>query len=169
MKFISTVSLLFMLFSCGIFNAIFELPERYVERDVKPEEMVGTWAITSESETDVDNFVTKFPDWGASVPWKTFTLNNDGSCELELEIDWLSKSYSKDIISKSMTSCSWNLAAEENLSNKTSPILKLKLEYPNNLYMLYSLYIFEENSELIVWDFIGDPDDFHPQDFVIVK
>lgn len=169
MKFISPIASLYIVLGCGILSAIFGLPERYIERDVKPEEMVGTWSITSDSETDVNDFVREFPDWGASAPWKTFTLNSDGSCKLEFEDDWLGKSYSNDVISNSITSCSWNLAMEENLSGKTSPVLKLEIEYPNNHYMMYSLYIFEENSELTLWDFIGDPDDFYPQDFVKVK
>ena len=42
MKSLSIVASLVIVFGCGIINTIFDLPERYIERDVKAEEMVGT-------------------------------------------------------------------------------------------------------------------------------
>jgi hypothetical protein len=170
MKLFSTFAIFSIIFGCGIMNTIFGLPERYIERDVKVAEMVGTWNVTPNSEIDVNKFVIRSPDWGASAPWKTITLNSDGSCRVELKTGWLGKQYSNDvIITSQMTSCSWNLAKEENPSHTISPVLELNFEYPDNYSISYSLYIFEENGELIVWDFIGDPDDFHPQNFVKVK
>jgi hypothetical protein len=168
MKFFSAVASFFIIFGCGIMNVIFELPERYIEREVSVEEMIGTWNVTSDGESRVNNFVKTYPEWGASAPWKTFTLKSDGSCNVELKNDWLGDFHSA-LAAKSMTSCSWSLAKEENLSNKMSPVLKLAFEYSKNYSAKFSLYIFEENGKLIVWDFIGDPDDFLPQDFIKVK
>ena len=150
-------------------NVIFDLPERYIERDVKAEEMIGTWNITPDSEVDVNNFIKKFPDWSGFAPWKTFTLNSDGSCGVELDTAWLGDSYSKDVAVVKTTSCNWNLAEKENLSNKISPILELGFDYLDSNGLMTSLYIYEENSKLILWGFIGDPDDFRPQDFVKVE
>ena len=147
---------------------IFELPERYIERDVKTEEMVGTWNVTSESEADVNKFLRTSPGWSISAPWKTFTLNSDGSCSVEIKNDWLGDFYS-DLATKSMKSCSWNLAREENLSHKISPVLDLDFEYSDAYSTSFSLYIVEEDGKLILWNFIGDPDDFLPQDFVKMK
>ena len=87
---------------------------------------------------------------------------------MKLKTDWLGDYYS-DLNEDSVISCSWDLAIEKNLSDKWTPVLELDLEYSNNYGALYSLYIYEENGKLIIWDFIGDPDDFHPQDFVIVE
>ena len=61
------------------------------------------------------------------------------------------------------------LAEKENLSNKISPVLELGFDYPDSNGLMTSLYIYEENSKLILWGFIGDPDDFRPQDFVKVE
>ena len=169
MKFFSIIASLVIVFGCGIMNVIFELPERYIERDVKAEEMVGIWNIAPDSEVDVNNFIEKFPDWDGFAPWKTFTLNSDGSCSVELDTAWLGDSYSNDVAVVKTTSCNWNLAKQENLSNKISPVLELGFDYPDSNGLMTSLYIYEENSKLILWGFIGDPDDFRPQDFVKVE
>ena len=169
MKFFSIIASLVIVFGCGIMNVIFGLPERYIERDVKAEEMVGIWNITPDSEFDVNEFIKKFPDWSGFAPWKTFTLNSDGSCSVELDTVWLGDSYFTDVPVVNTTSCNWNLAKQENLSNKISPVLELSFDYPDSNGLMTSLYIYEENIKLILWGFIGDPDDFRPQDFVKVK
>jgi hypothetical protein len=168
MKFLSTVASLFVLFGCGIMSLIFGLPERYIERDVQTDEMIGNWSVTEESKTILNGWIKQNPDWGINVPWNTFTLNNDGSCEIELQTGWLSK-FDSDLATKEMKACSWSLAKEKNLSGKLSPVLLFDLEYPDNYDEKFSLYIFEQDGNLIVWDFIGDPDDFVPQDFVKVN
>jgi hypothetical protein len=63
MKLLPALVSVFIVFGCGILSVIFDLPERYIERDVTPEEMVGTWNIISDSEADVREFVAKFSDW----------------------------------------------------------------------------------------------------------
>jgi hypothetical protein len=169
MKFFSIIASLVTVFGCGIMSFIFDLPERYIERDVKTKELVGTWNITPESEVDVNNFIKKFPDWGGFAPWKTFTLNGDGSCSIEIYAAWLGDSYSNDEPTVKTTSCNWNLAKEENLSNKISPVVELSFSYSGSNGQMWSFYIYEENSKLILWSFIGDADDFRPQDFVKVE
>ena len=61
MKFISSLASLSIIFGCGILSLMFGLPERYIERDVKEEEMVGTWSITPDSESDVNDFLQRYP------------------------------------------------------------------------------------------------------------
>jgi len=168
MKFFSSVVSLLIIFGCGIMTVLFGLPERYIERDVNMDEMVGTWSVTPESESYVNSWVNRHYDWGIIAPWRSFMLNGDGSCKIEIQTDWLDASYSK-LPTANMTSCSWTLDKERNPSNKISPVLELTIEYPNNYGGIFSLYIFEENGGLIVWNFIGDPDDFLPQDFVKLK
>lgn len=173
MKVILSIATIAIIYGCGILSLVFDLPERYIDREVKTGEMIGTWSITSDSEAEVNQFVQKYPEWGISAPWKSITLNGDGSCNVKLEISWLSgtsvsptDAYSKSVISNDIISCAWGLAKNENLSGKMSPVIKLALEYPGNYGARYSLYIVEENGELILWNFIGDPDDFRTQDFV---
>jgi hypothetical protein len=169
-KLLSAFVSISMIFGCGIMSVIFGLPERYIEREMTPEEMVGTWNITSESETDVREFVAKFSDWDAYMPFTSLTLNGDGTCSGEYRANWLDEVASTDISIIHTTSCSWDLLKEENLSGKISPVVRLSFEYSNNSQGGgLALYVYEENDELIIWNFIGDPDDFRTQDFVRVK
>jgi hypothetical protein len=170
MKLLSAFVSIFIFFGCGILSVIFDLPERYIERDVTQEEMVGTWNITSDSEADVREFVAKFSDWDAYMPFTSLTLNDDGTCSGEYKANWLDEVASSDISIIRTTSCSWDLLKEENLSGKLSPVIRLGFEYSNNSKGGgLPLYVYEENDELILWSFIGDPDDFRTQDFVKVK
>lgn len=168
MKFFSTLAAFAVVFGCGILSAIFGLPKRYIERDVKAEELVGTWNVTPDSESDVNDFVKRFPDWGASAPWKTMVINSDGTCIVEVQIAWLS--HISDLShagANNRLPCLWRLTRDSSLDGDKVPVIKLDFEYPNDYEMGdYSLYIFEENGELIIWGFIGDPDNFRPQDFV---
>jgi hypothetical protein len=169
MKFITAVALLSIFFGCGILNVIFGMPKRYIKRDVTPEEMVGIWTITSDSEADVKEFINRFPDWVAYTPWKTITLNDDGTCKVESDLNWMGEDHVSDTSVDKIISCSWELGKEENLNGKQSPVLEWNLEYSSNHGSMRSLYIYEENGELILWNFIGDPDDFRVQDFVKAK
>jgi hypothetical protein len=170
MKLLSAFVSITIIFGCGILSAIFDFPERYIERDITPEEMVGTWNITSDSEADVREFATKFSDWHAYMPFTSLTLNGDSTCIGEYRANWLDKVASSDISIIRTTSCSWDLLKEENLSHKVSPVIRLDFEYSINIPGGgLPLYVYEENDRLIVWSFIGDPDDFSTQDFVKVK
>jgi hypothetical protein len=170
MKLMSAFVSISMIFGCGIMSVIFGLPERYIERDLTPEETVGTWNITSDSEADVREFVAKFSDWDAFMPFTSLTLNGDGTCSGEYKANWLDEVASSDISLIRTTSCSWHLVKEENLSGKISPVIRLDFEYSNNSRGGgLPLYAYEENDELILWSFIGDPDDFRTQDFIKVK
>jgi hypothetical protein len=52
------------------------------------------------------------------------------------------------------------------VNGKDTSMINLYFEYPKNYGMLNYLYIHEENNSLILWYFIGDPDDFRPQEFM---
>jgi len=171
MKFILGIVTLGIIFGCGIMSVIFGLPNHYIERAVKADELVGTWNITAESEDSVNEFVKKLPDWSINPPWKTITLNSDGTCLVKLETGWLGDyAYPNDVITNNITSCSWELGTERSLADteangKDVPAVKFILDYPNNFSMDLSLSIYEENEELILWDLIGDPDDFNLQEY----
>jgi hypothetical protein len=174
MRFLAAVATLSLVLGCGIMSVIFGLPDRYVHREVQAGEMVGTWQITAKSEDDVNQFVKEFPDWHIMVPLTALTLNADGNCSMNLEPGW-SGGGNSDPATTSTLSCAWQLAKENVLSDtdtddKTTTVLRLgSIDTQNGYYPEYSLYIYEENGRLILWNFIGDPDDFVPQDFAKVK
>ena len=181
MKFFLAVATLLVVFGCGIMNPSYDTPKRYIDRDVKAKEMIGTWEITPESVTSVDKFINESKWWitDAPIPWKAITLNGDKTCDVRFEINWLPNEnafptsvphplISNDVLVNDMVSCRWKISTRIRV-NKEVPAFHLDFEYPNNTYSMDSLYIYEENGRLILWDFIGNPDYFIFQDFVKTK
>jgi hypothetical protein len=174
MKSILGIGSVFIFLGCGIMTVIFGLPERYIERDVQLQELVGKWQITPDSEKDLIEFQEKFPDLNdLAVPWKTIQLNEDGTCQLTLENKWTSKpsnsssGTSQDIPDKDIA-CSWKTAKVSAITNENVPGIEISTD-PSGRYG-HPLYIYEdEDKTLILWNFIGDPDDFTPQDFIKVQ
>ncbi len=153
-------------------------PQRYIEREVDKTELVGTWKITPDSESRIKTFFEKIQngdlDWEPiTAPWKTITLNEDGTCQIEFEVSW-------DIENKVLPepdagpTCTWKIKKitgyDKEFSSKYVPGLFVRLEHFNEqedrYYVYYSeCYIVEENNELVLWDFIGDPEQVEFQDF----
>jgi hypothetical protein len=165
MKYLATTAAFVVMWGCGILSLIFDSPDRYIDREVRPQEMTGTWKIIPTGETEVDAWVMEEPDWGIYLPWKAMSLNEDGSCSVAIEPGWLRAAHA-DKAAGDLLSCAWKLSEIDNLDGEPVPGLELDLKYPGNYDMLYSLYLYEENGELVLWNFIGDPDDFQTQDFV---
>ncbi|MBK9926162.1 MAG: hypothetical protein IPP66_12825 [Anaerolineales bacterium] len=171
---------IFIFLGCGILSLLFDVPNRYITREVQTQELAGEWRIKQESEERLQKFRDTFPDWPDLAPWKTIRLNNDGTCQVKLEIQWLPNykdsppeiSHSEipnDVLTNNILACSWEISTTNGITsegNKDVPSVKISIEYPNNYSRTYNLYIYEENEDLILWNFIGDPDDFVPQDFV---
>lgn len=92
MKFTATVLLFFSVLTCGIVEFLFpiEYPQRYIERKVSESELVGTWEITPDSETRVNNYFQQkdVELWALPIPWKSISLYKDGTCEVDLELSW---------------------------------------------------------------------------------
>lgn len=182
MKFFFVVALLLVVSGCSTAkDLIFGAPQRYIDRDVKAKEMIGTWEITSESETNVDKFINESKWWISDppTPWKAITLNGDKTCNIKFETKWLPNEddyptsvprplISNNILVNDMVSCTWKISTKMRVS-KAVPAIHFDFEYPNNTYSMDSLYIYEEDGKLILWDFIGNPDYFIFQDFVKTK
>lgn len=114
----------------------------------------------------LDEFLEKFPGWGSYAPWKTITLNEDFSCNAQFEDVWVRHDAFRN---SSITSCAWEITEERSVDGEDVPSIRLELTLPENRTSSYSLYIHEENNELILWEFIGDPDDFSTQDYTKVS
>jgi len=138
------------------------------------------WKVTRESEDELNKFRDTFPHWPGLAPFKTIQLNKDRTCGITIEIAWLpnyensppgihSEAIPEDVLTNNILSCSWGITKTQGFSdsgNKEVSVIEIITNYPNNYSRTYSLFIYEENDLLIFWTFIGDPDDFVPQDFV---
>jgi hypothetical protein len=179
MKSLVASGSIFIFFGCGILSLIFGLPDRYIKRDVKIQEIAGEWRITKESENKLIEFRDAFPHWPAIAPWKAIQLNADGTCKVKLEMQWLPnfensppgvphEDIPNDVLKNNILACSWKITEIDGFSdsgNKAVPAIDISINYPDSGTYNYSLYIYEEKDILILWNFIGDPDDFVPQDF----
>jgi hypothetical protein len=180
MKSLLAIGSVFLFFGCGILSFIFGLPDRYIKRDIETQELAGEWKMTPESEAELNKFRETFPDWPDFAPFKTIQLNSDKTCRVKLEIQWLPnyenspsgippEDIPNDVLTNNILACSWKITKTSGFSdsgNKEVRDIEILISYPNNYDRTYSLFIYEENNALILWTFIGDPDDFVPQDFL---
>lgn len=159
MKTISSILITGMFLGCGIVSLFFPPPDRYIYRDVKPEELTGTWQITAESQSIVDEFIIRYPDFPIAAPYETITLNADGFCL----VHWLKK---LDFAMRTgLLGCKWEIKKSSYTTGKDISLVEFAFEYFGNYTAYRSLNIFEENGELILWKYVGDPDDAVPQEF----
>ncbi len=163
--------------TCGIVEFLFpiEYPQRYIEREVNQTELLGTWEITPDSETRVNNYFQQkdVKHWALKTPWKSISLYEDGTCEVDLVISW---SLNDDMLQEpdTLPTCTWKidtiLGYNVSGSFKDVPGVFVRFEHYNKTadsYVVYysESYIVEENSELVLWNFIGDNSYFSYQDF----
>lgn len=180
MKLFSVLMTLVLFLTCGIVEFLFpvEYPQRYIEHDIKEDELIGIWEITADSENRIrDYFQNRDKFWPVSpTPWKSIMLYRDNSCEADLEFLWITES---DVLKEgAVLTCTWELdrvsGYDEIGQSKYVTGLRFRFERYNNQedrYYMYSpySYIFEENNELIIWSFIGMPDKLRYQEFKKVK
>ncbi len=161
--------------SCGILEFAFtDIPQRYIEREVKDVELVGSWKLTSDSEARIGSYVNRDSSWSVGAPWKTILFNSDGTCQVKLETPWTSNHQSVLNETDALASCTWRL--KEILGHREDgtfrDVLGISMRFEHfdsqaNMYkVLHSkLFIAEENNELILWDYIGDLANVNYQDF----
>jgi hypothetical protein len=150
MRFVLGIVVALVMFGCGIMSLIFGFPDRYIKRDVQVSELVGTWNITAESKSRMQDAE---PYTGLAIPYEYIKLNHDGTCKVDLE--------------NTRLSCSWELTKVPGLESKQVPGITLDFHEGDDYVpdTDYYLYLFEENDELILWTVIDDPDDFNLQEF----
>jgi hypothetical protein len=171
-------AMLASILACGGLAMLFEddVPKRDVKHIVKFEEfIIGTWEMTEKSNNYVENQARRVIQndvWGINAPWRKIELRADGSCYTALERSWLGK-HLQEIANKDYSACSWNLKKETVMvreQNSDVFYLGVTFHYSGKFTSWgTSFYIAEENDKLVLWSFIGDPDDYLYQDFIKVK
>ena len=157
--------------ACGL-DAFFYFPERYIERSLQRTELVGRYELTKDSEIEITAFLQKHPSWkNWGYPWKTITLNDNRTCQIELKDTWVKNSEQLfyQAHAENNLRCEWQLQDISGFAaqggTKDVPGIELRFDHGVSFTYFYSLYIVEENSTLILWDYIGDPDSLDYQDF----
>jgi hypothetical protein len=168
------------IFACGIADMFLEYPQRYIQREVQANEIVGTWKLTQDSESRINSYTPEYSGWRIK-PYKTIYIYSDGTCEYEVNNEWVTDDLQpfltedwETLYSGKRIECTWRL---ENLSGRTesgasknvpgiflmSEVYKKETDSYNVNYI--ELYIAEEDNEIILWDFIEHSYDALYQDY----
>ncbi len=179
MRHIIAFSLLSIVLSCGFCEFVFtNIPQRYIEREVEDVELVGLWTLTQDSEARIIAYIDHDESRSIGTPWKTISVNPDGTCQVKPEMLWITKRESILNNSDIFASCTWKskevLGSSEDGTSKKVPGVFLRFERFNNQTEMYEVYytdlfISEENNELILWSYIGNPANVKYQDFKKTK
>ncbi len=162
MRFFSSIFVTLVVFGCFI-GGILGGPQPSIQRTVKNSELVGTWKATTDSAARQDAFMMENPDWGAMDPFRTVSLNADGTCSISIESAWLgnqgaSVSPTANAGAEESRPCNWEQASLYGVENQTYPGIVIKVGMAGLDQGQYRLFITEDNSSLELWNFIGDPD-----------
>ncbi len=153
------------------------LPDRYIDRIVPASELAGRWTITPDSRQRLTDRLEAFPDSGSRAPWEQIILDPDGSCQGQLEANWIYILKStffltnvpeqvSDIRSNNFLECTWELTAwMQNPAGEPVQGVVVIFLYPSESRLAYELYLFEDQSGLILWAFIGDELDSVTQEY----
>jgi len=163
--------------SCGILELLFpiEFPQRYIHRNVQQAELIGTWNITSDSEARTDDYFQQIDieRRELNAPWKSINFQEDGVCEVEIVENW---AVNNTVLQEAdaRTTCTWKIDSimgyDEDGDFLDVPGVFIRFEHYDksaDAYNVYSseLYVVEEDNDLVLWNFIGDPLVFSFQDF----
>lgn len=172
--------ILFLLLLCLILTScrrVKGFPDRYISRDVQPQEFVGVWELSTETLKFIDA-----EDGNNSVFLKKaqkINLCGDGSCFIEMF------SYMPPLSDKTSVcpyidqsyQCRWELTKDYTyIGHRKAEVQIIKIvatqeileaEVPRKSSITIRLFIAEKNNDLILWDFIGDPDCYDFRDFVL--
>lgn len=122
--------------------------DRFLEREVAPEELVGTWVLRPESVQDLESIGVQIGD-DRSSHW--LELASDGGCELQtfLPADVELMGPPPAVTS---SRCRWELTQ----GGARQQLWLELLDSPRK----HVHYHFTETSggELVIWQYIGDPD-----------
>ncbi len=157
-----------LMISCGICDILLPvtIPQRYVERRVQDDELIGLWKLTSDSEARIDTYIRGDSSRSIGQPWKTMSINDDGTCQVQIESGWMRDNENILNETDALSSCTWRskevLGYNEGGAFRYVPGLSFRFEHfnsQNEIYEIYSteLFIAEENNELIVWEYIEGP------------
>lgn len=151
-----------------------DIPKRQLNRQVENAEVIGTWKLTPTSEAQLNAMTKQEASWGIDSPWQSITLLNNSACQVELETSWLPAH--SDILKQTGTlaSCVWELenvsGVYENNGVRNTAGVVLKFEHYNQPADIYELYVselrfFEQDDKLILWEYIGYPNNAKYQDY----
>lgn len=145
------------------------LPDRTVKRDILDNELYGEWILTGQSKKYLDKQQTDYPDWESiTYPSFRFELKENKSVKAWIYKKYLPISFFKypvvDIDS-ALISGKWTIG-KDSYSTDTILTFKNKLYLDFNINAIVTLDIAEKDGRIILWSYIGDPDNLYYQEYI---
>ena len=153
--------MLALLFSTSGCQRLFGLPDRHLKVLPSPEEMVGRWTIDAASIERMKSEQRFYPMSKLNPEDHLIVLREGGTCSF--------KSYSPFQFDRNyvVSEGPWKLVLEgpdvEYEGKRAS--LEITLTPTANAYVVARFSIVRENGNLILWQYIGDPDRVKYADF----
>jgi hypothetical protein len=145
-----------------------ELPDRSVQRKVSKNELYGSWSVSNSSVSRMEYFESENPDWdGIPFPAMLFTLQKANHITGVFNAKYIRKEDKDDFFLLSDYKDTLTLVGQWDLEADTMFHYKIvaQFDFPKNHTYFYSFNLAEEDSSLVLWNYIGDPDDVKYQDY----
>jgi hypothetical protein len=152
-------------------------PNRYIKRDVKPAELVGTWQVTDNSlERLVKEGYSKY----VKKELNQLILLDGGMCNICMYDPWIPTPTPEEDEEcyKPLTGATWKITKQiayvghrETMVPAVEITIEKVEETPDgsNIFTrIFRLYIVEEKGHIVLWTFINDPDYRKYMDFIRV-
>lgn len=144
------------------------LPDRTVKRDVFDYELYGDWILTGQSLKYLNKQQTDYPDWESiTYPSLRFELNEDKTVKAWIYEKYLSISFFKyrvTVNDSALISGKWTIG-KDSYRTDTISTFKNKLYLDFNINAIVTLDIAENDGKIILWSYIGDPDNLYYQEY----
>jgi hypothetical protein len=144
------------------------LPDRTVKRDILDSELYGDWILTGQSLKYINRQKTDYPDWESiTYPSLRFELNEDKTVKAWIYEKYLPISFFKYPVTVNdsvLISGKWTIS-KDLYSTDTISTFKNKLYLDFNINAIVTLNIAETDGKLILWSYIGDPDNLYYQEY----
>ena len=153
-----TIGALTVLSGC---NRIFGVPDRYLKDLPQRDELSGRWTIDEASIARMKSEQRFYPMSKLSPQDHSIVLRDDGSCSF---MTYSPFQFDRNYI---VSDGKWELVMEQaDGSEGKRAAVKMTLTPSPNNYVVAPFWIARENGELVIWQYIGDPDrvkyaDFH--------
>lgn len=154
--------------TADVLDDFFSLPDRTLKRDVLDNELYGDWVITEESLFSLNKQQSDYPNWQSiTYPSLRFTLKKDSTVEAWIFEQYLPISFYKypvTVVDSVLITGKW-LVGKDLYCSDTTSVYKNELQMYFDCSGIVRFNIAEQEREILLWSYIGDPDLLYYQEY----
>jgi hypothetical protein len=144
------------------------LPDRTIKRNISDNELYGCWILTGQSLQYLDKQQNDYPSWESiTYPSLRFELKADKTVEAWIHDKYLPISFFKYSVTEKDSTLiigKWSIG-QDLYCTDTASTFRNNLHLDFNINAIVTLDIAEQNGELSLWSYIGDPDNLYYQEY----